>query len=288
MLPEFDLLMPQSLPEALHLLAEGAPDVTPLAGGTNLIPDMRGGSHHPTVMMNIATLDELLGIHLQDGHLVLGAGVTIEELLDDPLIAQHATVLRDAASVMANPLVRNRATLGGNLVNASPAADTAPPLLVLNAEVQLLSEQGARRVPLDQFFSGVGRTVREPQELLVSIRCPLPAAASATAHRKLALRKASAISVVSAAAALTLDGHGRCAQARIALGAVAPTPIRAYEAEKALSGQPPTSEAIAEAARLAVEATSCIDDIRGCLAYRQRTAEVLVRRLLSEAASAVN
>ncbi len=283
MLPEFDLLMPQSLPEALHLLAEGAPGVTPLAGGTNLIPDMRGGSHHPAVLMNIAGLDELRGIHLQDGQLVLGAGVTIEEVLHDPLIEQHAAVLRDAASVMANPLVRNRATLGGNLVNASPAADSAPPLLVLNAEVELLSEQGARRVPLDQFFCGVGQTIREPQELLVSIRCPL-AARVAAAHRKLALRKASAISVVSAAAALTVDGGGRCEQARIALGAVAPTPIRAYEAEKALLGRLPTPEAIAEAAHLAVQATSCIDDIRGCVAYRQRTAEVLVRRLLSEAA----
>jgi CO/xanthine dehydrogenase FAD-binding subunit len=210
--------------------------------------------------------------------------VTIEALLNDPLIKQHATVLRDAASVMANPLVRNRATLAGNLVNASPAADTAPPLLVLDAEVELRSEQGSRRLPLDQFFTGVGETIREPHELLTSIRCPLPAATSAAAHRKLALRKASAISVVSAAVALAFDGDGCCEQARIALGAVAPTPIRAYEAETALLGRPPTAETIAEAAHLAVRATSCIDDIRGCVAYRQHTAEVLVRRLLTEAA----
>jgi carbon-monoxide dehydrogenase medium subunit len=233
--------------------------------------------------MSIAALDELRGIRLQDGHLVLGAGVTIEELLQDPLVGQHAQVLHQAASVMANPLVRNRATLGGNLVNASPAADTAPPLLALNAEVELRSERGARRVPLDQFFGGVGQSIREPQEMLVSIHCPLPAAASAAVHRKLALRKASAISVVSAAAALTLDGEGHCERARIALGAVAPIPIRAYEAEKALQGQAPTPEAIAEAAQLAAQATSCIGDIRGCVAYRQRTTEVLVRRLLSEA-----
>jgi carbon-monoxide dehydrogenase medium subunit len=288
MLPEFDLLMPESLPEALHLLAEGARSVTPLAGGTNLIPDMRGGIHRPAVVMNVAGLDELQGIRLDDGHLVVGAGVTIAELLDDPLIDQHAAVLMEAAAVMANPLVRSRATVGGNLANASPAADSAPPLLALGAEVELLSEQGARHVPLTEFFRGVGETVLKPQELLASIRFPLATAGTSGAYRKLALRKASAISVVSAAVTLTLDGEGRSIAARIALGAVAPTPVRAREAEEALGGQKLTPEAIADAARLAVGATSCIDDIRGCVAYRQRTAEVLVRRLLSEAAGAVD
>jgi carbon-monoxide dehydrogenase medium subunit len=281
MLPEFDLLMPEALPDALSLLAEGAPDTTPLAGGTNLIPDMRGGGASPSALMSVAGLNELRGIRQDDGHLAVGGGVTISELLDDPLIARHAPLLRDAAAVFANPLVRNRATVGGNLVNASPAADTATPLLALGAEVELRSVAGSRYVPLEELFVGVGKTVREPQELLVSVRCPVPSAGSVGAFRKLALRKAGAISVVSVAVMVMSNGDRRCEQARIALGAVAETPIRARMAEDLLRGQSLTPESIAQAARLSAEVTSCIDDIRGSGAYRERVVEVLVGRLLT-------
>ncbi len=282
MLPEFALLMPQTLEEALEMLAEGAPDVAPLAGGTNLVVDMRSGRYCPGVVVNIGGLEELRGVRRENGHLVVGGGVTIAELLDDPLIAQHAPVLREAAAVLANPLVRNRATVGGNLADASPAADSAPPLLVLGAEVELVSRQGTRRVPLEDFFVHVRKTVRRPQELLAAIRWPVPMERSASAFRKLALRKADAISVLNAAVNVERDGAGRCRQARIALGAVAPTPIRAHEAEEALRGQQLTPVTIAEAARLAAEATQPIDDIRGSAAYRKRVVEVLVRRLLDE------
>ena len=284
MLPEFALLMPQTLEEALEMLAEGAPDVAPLAGGTNLVVDMRSGRYCPGVVVNIGGLEELRGVRRENGHLVVGGGVTIAELLDDPLIAQHAPVLREAAAVLANPLVRNRATVGGNLADASPAADSAPPLLVLGAEVELVSRQGTRRVPLADFFVHVRKTVRRPQELLAAIRWPVPTDRSASAFRKLALRKADAISVLNAAVNVERDGAGRCRQARIALGAVAPTPIRAHEAEEALRGQQLTPATIAEAARLAAEATQPIDDIRGSAAYRKRVVEVLVRRLLDEVA----
>ncbi len=284
MLPEFDLLMPQALPEALDLLAEGAPDVTPLAGGTNLLVDMRGGRHRPSVLMNIAGLDELRGIRQEDGHLVVGGGVTVAELLDDPLIARHASVLREAAAVFANPLVRNRATVGGNLVDASPAADTASPLLVLDAEVELVSREEMRRVPLEEFIVGVRETLRQPQELLAAVRWPVPPPRSAGAFHKLRSRQAGAISVLSAAVMVEGDESGRCRQARIALGAVAPRPIRAHAAEDLLRGQPLTPEIIAEAARLSAEATRPIDDIRGSAVYRQRVAEVLVRRLLTRVA----
>ena len=282
MLPEFELLTPETLMEALEMLAENAPDVAPLAGGTNLIVDLRGGRRHPGVLVNVAGLDELRGIRQEDGHLVVGGGVTIAELLDDPLVAKYAPVLREAAAVFANPLVRNRATVGGNLVDASPAADMAPPLLVLNAEVELVSEGGTRRVPLEKFFINVRKTLCQPQELLAAVRWPVSSPRSAGAFRKLGLRKADAISVLSAAVMVEHDGSGRCRQARIALGAVAPTPVRAHAAEEVLCGQPLTPEAIAEAARLAAEATRPIDDIRGSAAYRRRVAEVLVRRLLGE------
>jgi CO/xanthine dehydrogenase FAD-binding subunit len=287
MLPEFDLLMPKTLPEALEMLAEGAPDVVPLAGGTGLLVDMRGGLRHPGLLVNVAGLDELHGVRREDGHVVVGGGVTIAELLDDPLIARHASALRDGAAVFANPLVRNRATVGGNLVYASPAADTAPPLLVLEAEVELVSKEGSRRVPLEDFITGVRETVRRPDELLAAVRWPLPAPHSASAFHKLALRKADAISVLSVAVMVEGDGGGggvHCQQARIALGAVAPRPIRARAAEEVLRGQPLTPDVIAGAARLSAECAAPIDDIRGSAAYRRRVVEVLVRRLLTEVA----
>jgi len=288
MLPEFNLLMPKTLPKALDMLSKGAPDVTPLAGGTNLIPDMRSGRHCPVVLMDIGGLDELRGIHQKDGDLVIGGGVTVAELLDAPLIAQHAPVLKQAAAIFANPLVRNRATVGGNLADASPAADSGPPLLVLDAEVELVSKEGARRVPLEDFFVHVRKTVCKPQELLASVRWPVPAPGSVGAFRKLGLRKAGAVSVLSAAVMVEPDGNGRLVQARIALGAVAPTPIRAHAAEDALRGQAMTPGVISEAAYLAAVATCPIDDIRGSAAYRQRVVEVLVRRLLTDVAREVN
>jgi carbon-monoxide dehydrogenase medium subunit len=288
MLPEFDLLMPQTLPEALDMLAAGAPDVAPLAGGTNLIPDIRSGRHRPDVLMDLSRLDELGGMRREDGHVVVGGGTTIAELLTDPLIAKRGAPLGEAAAVLGNPLVRNRATVGGNLADASPAADTAPPLLVLDAEVELASKRGTRCASLEEFFVHVRETICEPDELLVSVRWPLPPSNSVAAFRKLALRKADAISVLSVAVLVEPDGNGRCKEARIALGALAPTPIRARAAEDALRGQVLISDAIAGAARLAAEAASPIDDVRGSAAYRRRVTEVLVRRLLTEVAGEVN
>ena len=285
MLPEFDLLMPKTLPEALDMLAEGAPDVAPLAGGTGLLVDMRGGLRRPGALVNVSGLDELRQVQREDGHVVAGSGVTIAELLEDPLVAEYASVLRDGAAVFANPLVRNRATLGGNLSYASPAADTAPPLLVLDAEVELATRDGSRRVPLEEFITGVRQTTCCGNELVTAVRWPVPSPQSAGAFRKLALRKADAISVVSAAVLVERDGQGRFADVRIAMGAVAPTPIRAHAAEDLLRGQSPTPAAIAEAARLAAEATCCVDDVRASAAYRKRVTDALVRRLLEEVGS---
>jgi len=277
MLPEFNLLMPQTLPEALDMLAAGVPDAVPLAGGTNLLVDMRGGSRRPSVLVNVAGLDELRGIRQEDGHLVVGGGVTVAELLDDPLIARHAPVLRGAAAVFANPLVRNRATVGGNLVDALPAADMVPPLLVLNAEVELVSKDGTRRVPLEEFIVGARKTLLQPQELLVAVRWPVSPPHSAGAFRKVGLRKAACMAKVDVAVMVEGDEGGCCRQARIALGAVAPRHFRVHAAEDLLRDQPLTAEGIAEAARLAAEA-ACP---RSGSEYKRQVVEALVRRLLT-------
>jgi len=280
MLPEFDLLRPKTLPEALAMLAEDG--AMPIAGGTNVVVDLRSGKRQPRALVDVTRLPGLRGIQRVNGHLVIGGGTTISDLLHDPLIAQHAPALREAAQVFANPLIRNRATVAGNLVDASPAADTAPPLLVLDAEVELSSKTGIRRVSLADFLVGVRKTLRRPDELLTGVRFPVPSAGSASHFHKLGLRKADAISVLSAAVAVTWDAAGRCTAARIALGALAPRPLRATAAEAVLLGHALTPARVAEAARLASEAARPIDDIRGTAAYRCEVTEVVVRRLLSK------
>lgn len=285
MLPRFDLLMPRSLPEALEMLAGAAPDVLPLAGGTNLVPDMRGGKSKASTLVNVGGLDELRGIQRENGHVVVGSGVTIAELLSSDIIAEDAPVLRQAAEVFANPLVRNRATLGGNLGNASPAADTAPPLLVLEAEVELKKSDGSRWVPLRDFFVHVCDTVCEPAELITAVRWSVPGPRTFGRFRKLSLRKSTAVSVVSVAVQLTFDDVGRCEDARIALGAVAPTPVRAYHAEVILRGEALTPKVIEEAAHVGCSAASCMGDVRGSAGYREHVTDVLLRRSLQEIGS---
>ena len=281
---EIELHRPANLAEALTLLAQYGPDGKLLAGGTNIVVELRDGRHNCKSLVDLSHLKELRGISQPDGHIVIGGGTTITELIDHPLIVSHAGILRDAARLFASPLVRNRATVAGNLVDASPAADTAPPLLALNAEVQLMSQAATRWVKLEDFITGVRKTLLQPGELMVAIRWPVPSARSAGAYTKVGLRKADAISVLSAAVMVELDDAGLCKQTSIALGAVAPKPFRARAAEALLIGKVLDPVLIAEAARLAAESTHPIDDIRGTAAYRKRVVAVTVRRLLTKAA----
>jgi CO/xanthine dehydrogenase FAD-binding subunit len=284
---EIELHRPKKLAEALNLLAQYKPNGKPLAGGTNMVVDLRDGGHNCESLVDLSQLEELRGIQLKDGYVVIGGGTTITELIDNPIINKHAKILEDAARVFANPLVRNRATVAGNLVDASPAADTAPPLLALNAEVQLMSQGNTRWVKLEDFITGVRKTLLQADELMTAIRWPVPPARSAGSYSKVGLRRADAISVLSAAVMVELDKAGTCKQAAIALGAVAPRPLRAHDAEAALLGKPLTAVEIDTAAHLATEATRPIDDIRGGAAYRKRVCEVTVRRLLTGVAEAL-
>lgn len=283
-MPEFDLLIPTTLAEALDMLARYGPEAVPIAGGTNVVVAMREGCLRQKILVDVSRLPELRGIRRTDGHITVGGGVTIAELLDDPLIARFGGPLREATQGFANPLIRNRATVAGNLVDASPAADTAPPLLVLGAEVELEGEVGKRSVPLDRFLIGPNETARRPNELLTAVRWPVPPADSAAAYQKLALRKGTACSVISAAVLVEWGGSGQCRQARIALGAVAARPLRAYVAEEMLRGRGLSEAVIVAASGLAAGAVDPIDDVRGSAAYRRRMAELLVRRLLSQTA----
>jgi carbon-monoxide dehydrogenase medium subunit len=268
------------------MLSGRIPNAKPLAGGTNVVVELRDGHHAGKTLVDISRIRELRGIHRQNGHVVIGGGTTITDLFTDPVIASQAPLLRECAAVFANPLVRNRATVGGNLVDASPAADTAPPLLALDAEVELASERGSRWVRLEDFIVGVRKTLLQPDELLVSIRWPDPAPRTGCGYTKIGLRKADAISVISIAVLLTLDESGTCEQARIAMGAVAPRPIMARLAESTLQGNPVTPDRIQAAAHLAAQEARPISDIRGTIEYRKRVIEVTVRRLLTTALEA--
>jgi CO/xanthine dehydrogenase FAD-binding subunit len=280
---DIDLIMPRTMTDALEAMAARAPDIVPFAGATNVLVSFREDPRRYKALMDVKAIKDMQGIRRDNGRLMIGGAVTIAEVLADPLVARHAPLLKRAAAVFANPLIRNRATVGGNLVDASPAADMAPPLLALDAEIELVSIGGRRLLPLDDFFVHVNKTRIQPDELLATVRWPIPTDGSASAFYKLGLRKADSISVVSVAVHLERDEAGVCRLARIALGSVAPRPLRAYAAEKALVGRAITPELIQEAGRLSREVATPIDDVRGSADYRRRMVDTLVQRCLSRA-----
>ena len=278
-LPAFDLLQPESLTEALTLLAE-TPEAVPIAGGTCLLVDLRERSTSPDVLLDLSRIEELRRIEIVGDELVIGATATIAEILDDPSVAARAGVLRRACETFAAPLIRNRATIGGNLAHASPAADTAPPLLLLDTMVEIQADGRKRVTPLHRFFAGPCETHLRPAHLVTAVRIPISKGTPRWTYEKIRLRKADAISVVSAAA-LAIPSEDGPPEVRIALGAVAPTPVRTRDAEETLKGRKLTPEAIAVAAKVAAEEARPIDDLRGSAEYRRREVEVLVRRCLS-------
>ena len=279
MLPEFDLKQPSTLTEALEILA-ATPTALPLAGGTNLIVDMRSGKLRPQVLIDIGGLQELCCIRQKGGHLLIGGGVTIAELLDDPMIERHAPTLGQMARSFANALIRNRATIGGNLVNAAPCADTAPALLVLDAEVELASVNGSRRVPLEEFLVDAFRTIRRPNEVLTAVRVPIPSETTVGGFEKMGLRKISCMAKVDVAVRVETDDGGLVTNARVAVGGASAVAIRARRAEEALIGRTLSGESIDAAADFAAEAA----EPRSGSEYKRQVVRGMTRRLLARLA----
>ncbi len=283
MIAEFELETPDRLDAALALLAEGdAGPGAPLAGGTNLIVDLRSGRESPGRVVDLGAIDALRGIEAGADTITLGARTTVTDLLTAPEIAAHAPALVEAARVFAGQMVRNAATVAGNIACGSPAADLVPPLMTLDAEVTLASAAGERAVPLAAYYTGYRADVRRADELITRIRWPRPPENSTHSFYKLARRKGDAITVVGVSVALSVEG-GRCARARIALGAVAPMVVRAPKAEAMLEGAALTPALIEDAARQAVAECAPIDDIRASAAYRRHSVHVLTRRLVTAA-----
>lgn len=271
-----DTFSPRTCDEVLRIWAS-VPDARLLAGGTDVLVRLKDALVWPP-LIDLSHVDELRGITCDDGVLRLGARTTYTELERDSLVARHAGVLAEAAREVGSPAIRNRGTLAGNLANASPAGDTIPALYALDAELELRSSAGARVVSITAFFQGPGRTVLQPQELICAVRIPIRPGWRG-AFERLGQRAALAISKVSAAVCVCLH-NGIVHDVRIALGAVAPTVVRAADAEQHLCGAPLSDAACERAGELAAQAATPISDIRSDAAYRRAMCAVLVRDAL--------
>jgi len=276
---------PTSLEEALSLLSKLGADGKILAGGTDLIVKMKARQAEPRHIINIKKIKELRYITVDGDKIRIGALATWRDLEKSSHIISRIPSLLDAASVMGGVQIRNMATIAGNICNASPAADSAPPFLVHGARVKAMSENGARFVPIDSFFIAPGKTALMPEEMVVEIEIPLPPHSSSSAFLKLA-RTSMDLAKVSAAAYLKVDG-GTIEEARVALGAVAPKPIRAPSVEKELIGKPVTEETFKNASKYVVKDISPIDDIRSTASYRKKTSPYLVTDALLTAFSRI-
>jgi len=279
--PFTEYCAPESLEEALEILGERGGATCVLAGGTDVMVRLRRGLLGPqlTTLLSLHRIAGLRGVRQEDGELVLGAATTATDLLRSPLIAERAPILARVADRVASAQIRNLATVGGNLANASPAGDLINPLLLLDARLVLASAAGRRAVAVADFFTGPGETVRRQDELLAEICFDLPAPERVFRFEKAGTRPAMECSVVTVGVAWT-PRDGRFTEVRVAFGSSAPVPLRGLESERALEGRPIHAETIERAVRAAGSEVHPISDIRGSESYRRVLAGVFLRRLL--------
>jgi len=283
MINDFEFTRPADMPEALEALAHNG-RVVPVAGGTNILVNLKRAPLEADLVVDLTGLEELTPISENSGSVRMGAGFTFARLLEWCPGGAIEGLMHPMCVAFAGPLIRNLATVGGNVCDASAAADISPPLLALDAVVELESAaRGRRTLPLTKFFQGVRRTARRPDELLTALEFPCPAEDERWFYYKLGKRKADAISIVSLAMTVRLE-QGKVEQARIALGAVAPVAMRTPETEALLLGETLDEAVINAAAATAAREARPIDDFRATGAYRRQMVEALVRRGLTEIA----
>jgi len=283
-LPSYQLVTPQDLPDALELLAREPGVYKPFAGGTDLMVLLEAGKLAHQNYINIWDLEELRGIEVTDTYVSVGALTTYTEIQSHPVLRAEFPMLCQAASETGGLAIQNRGTLGGNITNASPAADSPPALLVYDAELELVSTDSSRRVPYHGFHTGYKQMNIQPHELLARIHLPRSTKNLSQYYRKVGTRKAQAISKVCFAATANIEGQ-RLADVRIALGSVAPIPIRCANTEDALRGQQIDQLAELGKSALAREIVP-IDDIRSTANYRIRVSLNLLTDFLSSLRSA--
>ncbi|MGD0074467.1 MAG: xanthine dehydrogenase family protein subunit M [Candidatus Binataceae bacterium] len=281
---EFSYEAPSTLAEAVRLLAAANGGARVLCGGTDLLIQMRAGVRQPSCLVDVKGIPELRQISFDHKTgLRLGAAVSCVEIFESAAMRRHYPGLTEAAHLIGSTQIQSRASVGGNLCNGSPAADSVPALIALGAVAHLVGPKGERDVPVEDFVTGPGQTVVQPGEILVDVRIAPPRPHSSDCYLRLIPRNEMDIAVVGVGAAVTLDAD-RCVAARIALGAVGPTQIVARKAGDSLIGKALNADAIESAAHLAIEASKPIDDMRGTAEYRRHVVGVLTRRALEGAA----
>ena len=288
-LPKFEYHAPTSLPQALDFLAKYDGKGRVLAGGTDLLVSMKKREVVPEHLISLKGIAELKGIHDEKEGMRIGALVTLGEIELSKMIQDKFRVLWDAAQVMASRQIRNLGTIGGNLCSAAPSADTAPPLIVLDASVEMIGPNGKRKVLVEKFFKGPGESVLKPGEILTQIMIPNPLKKSSGAYFKLMRRAAMDLAQVGVAACLSFDsGKKTCTGARIALGAVGLTPIRAFKAEQILLNREMNETVGKEAGKIAAEEANPRSSMRASKEYRREMIEVLTKRAVMAAYNRIN
>jgi len=281
---DFEYEAPQTLSQAIQLMASQNGRARPLAGGTDLIDHVRMGRLEPDLVVDLKKIPELNLLQLDGSGLRLGAAVPCYRIYGDQKIAQQYAALADSCRIIGGIQIQSRASVGGNICNSGPAADSTPSVIALGGVCVIAGAGGTRTVPAEEFCTGPGRNVLQPGELLVELKFPARPANSGSHYRRLIPRNEMDIAVVGVAADVVLDAGGqKFVSARIALGAVAPTPLFAKEAGDALAGRPVDDQSIATAAAAARKIVSPITDMRGTKEYRVHVTGVLVERVLKAA-----
>ncbi|MDP2663174.1 MAG: FAD binding domain-containing protein [Dehalococcoidia bacterium] len=281
----FEYLEASTIKEAVSLLSRYREEATAIAGGTDLVVQMRYGDLAPKYLINLKTIRGLDYISEESGGLRIGALATIRAVETSPLIKERFGVLAQAAHLLGSVQVRNLATIGGNLCHAAPSADTAPPLLALGAKAKLTGPDGTRTLPLEDFFEGPSKTALKEGEILIELQAPTPAPRSGGVYLKHSIRRAMDIAFIGTAVVVEMaNGHGICKDIRIALGAVAPVPMRALKAEAHLRGKKLEEGLLREAGEIASQECNPISDIRCSAEHRREIVKVFVRRATQQAA----
>ncbi|MFH2127630.1 MAG: xanthine dehydrogenase family protein subunit M [Pseudomonadota bacterium] len=280
----FDYVAPNTVQEVIELLASHEDDAKILAGGQSLMPIMNFRLGRPSLVIDINGLDELDYINKQDDHLLIG-GLTRERTVEQsPLVQDLCPLLSKAVSYVGHTAIRNRGTIGGSLVHADPSGEIPTAFCALDGWIKAVGPNGERWIDPEEFFLTFLTTSLEPTELLVEVKVPIMPPGTGWSFMELS-RRVGDFAIVGVATLLLMNDDGSCREARIALGGVAPTPIRAEEAENALAGQAIDEELIAKAGDLAAEATDAEDDYHASAEYRQQMAKVMVSKSLREALS---
>lgn len=277
-LPKFEYHNPVTTLGAIELL-DSLENAKVFIGGTDLLPQIRDQVWQPDHLIDLNNIGELCYVKELNGVICIGSTTTLSQVVNSPFVKKNLPALHDATSIMGSPQIRNRASITGNICNASPAADSAPPLYVHNAEVIIKSLRETKVLPINEVFTGPKINCLQPNELLTEIRIPIPRNKSASSFLRIGRRKAFTLSVVSAATYLGMESR-KCVDARIALGSVAATPKRVQEVEEILKDRELTPELINKASELSKECIIPITDIRGTADYRKDMCEVLVKRTI--------